>query len=140
MDDLANGSWDDEADAGGESDSVAERPQSGPVRRRGTKGRGMAAQPVHPHQPEPRVPRTIGGISEALRGARRAQFLAEVLVAEQGADLDATLTEWWGRAMLDSDPQRDRIHAAAEAGTLPTMSWDEIARRRRANDGAMPGE
>ncbi|GAA0897859.1 MULTISPECIES: hypothetical protein [Streptomyces violaceusniger group] len=100
----------------------------------------MTAQPVHPHQPEPRVPRTIGGISEALRGARRAQFFAEVLAAEQGAELDATLTEWWGRAMLDSDPQRDRIHATAEAGTLPTTSWDEIARRRRANGGAMPGE
>ncbi|MCO8308841.1 hypothetical protein [Streptomyces sp. RKCA744] len=100
----------------------------------------MTAQPVHPHQPEPRVPRTIGGISEALRGARRAQFFAEVLAAEQGAELDATLTQWWGRAMLDSDPQRDRIHTAAEAGTLPTTSWDEIARRRRANGGAMPGE
>ncbi|WP_233361905.1 hypothetical protein [Streptomyces sp. GMR22] len=85
------------------------------------------------------MPRAIGGISEALRGARRAQFFAEVLAAEQGAELDVTLTEWWGRAMLDSDPQRDRIHAAAVAGTLPATSWDEIA-RRRANGGAISGE
>ncbi|GDY60344.1 hypothetical protein SVIO_109670 [Streptomyces violaceusniger] len=47
-------------------------------------------------------------------------------------------SSWWGRAVLDSDPQRDRIHAAAEAGTLPTTSWDEIARRRRANGERCP--
>jgi hypothetical protein len=87
------------------------------------------------------VPHTIGGISDALRGsARRAQFFAEVLAAEQGADLDRVMTEWWGRAMLDSDPERDRVHAAAEAGTLPTTNFEDIARRRRANGGTMPGE
>ncbi|MET8183777.1 hypothetical protein [Streptomyces sp. NPDC005336] len=84
--------------------------------------------------------RAPSAASEALRGARRAQFFAEVLAAEQGAERDATLTNWWGRAMLDSDPQRDRIHAGAETGTLPTTSWNEIARRRRANGGAMPSE
>lgn len=76
----------------------------------------MTAQPVHPSHPQPRVPHTIGGISEALRGgARRAQFFAEVLAAEQGGELDRVMTDWWGRAMLGSDPDRDRSHAAAEA-------------------------
>lgn len=101
----------------------------------------MTAQPVHPSHPQPRVPHTIGGISEALRGgARRAQFFAEVLAAEQGGELDRVMTDWWGRAMLGSDPDRDRSHAAAEAGTLPTTSFEDIALRRRANGGAMPGE
>jgi hypothetical protein len=45
--------------------------------------------------------------------------------------LDAVLNAWWGRAMLDTDPDRDRIHAAAVAGSLPTMTMDEILRRRQ---------
>jgi hypothetical protein len=91
----------------------------------------MSVQPVYPHEPAGlRVPRTIGGISDALRGSRRAQFFAELLKAEQGGELDALLTAWWGRAMLDSDPDRDRIHAAAEAGTLPTSTVDEVRHRR----------
>ncbi|MEV5741569.1 hypothetical protein AB0L30_16105 [Microbispora rosea] len=92
----------------------------------------MSAQPVHQHSAErPRVPRTIGGISNALRGARRAQFFAELLEAQQGPELDGVLTAWWGRAMLDTDPHRDRVRAAAEGGTLPTTSMDDIARRRQ---------
>ncbi|GGO18007.1 hypothetical protein IEI92_10060 [Microbispora bryophytorum] len=91
-----------------------------------------SAQPVHKHSAErPRVPRTIGAISNALRGARRAQFFAELLEAQQGPELDGVLTAWWGRAMLDTDPHRDRVHAAAEAGTLPTTTMDAIARRRQ---------
>jgi hypothetical protein len=78
-----------------------------------------------------RVPRTIGGISDALRGGRRAQFFAELLQAEQGSELDAVLTSWWGRAMLDNDPDRDRIHAAAEAGSLPTTTLEDVTARRR---------
>ena len=81
-----------------------------------------------------RVPRTIGGISDALHGSRRAQFFAELLHANQGPELDAVLTAWWGRAMLDTDPQRDRIHAEAEAGTLPVTTMDAIKQRR-----AQPG-
>ncbi|MER6946353.1 hypothetical protein ABT294_20195 [Nonomuraea sp. NPDC000554] len=77
------------------------------------------------------MPRTIGGISNALRGSRRAQFFAELLEAQQGPELDGVLTAWWGRAMLDTDPERDRVRAAAEAGTLPTTSMDEILRRRQ---------
>jgi len=83
------------------------------------------------------VPRTIGGISDALRGSRRAQFFAELLQAEQGAELDAVLNSWWGRAVLDSDPDRDRIRAAAEAGTLGTITVEAVAqlRRRRGASG-----
>ncbi|WP_084957591.1 hypothetical protein [Thermoactinospora rubra] len=89
----------------------------------------MSVQPVHTDQA--RVPRTIGGIADALRGARRAQFFAEVLGAQQGPELDGVLNAWWGRAMLDADPERDRVRAAAEKGTLPTTTMDEIARRRQ---------
>lgn len=91
----------------------------------------MTAQPVHSHgKAGPSVPRTIGGISDALSGARRAQFFAELLQAEQGRDLDLVLRTWWGRAVLDSDPDRDRIRAAAEAGTLPTTTLEDVRRRR----------
>jgi hypothetical protein len=82
-----------------------------------------------------RVPRTIGGISDALRDGRRAQFFAELLHAEQGPELDTVLTAWWGRAMLDTDPERDRIHAGAEAGTLPVTTMDAI-KQCRAHHGA----
>jgi hypothetical protein len=92
----------------------------------------MTVQPVQP-QGRPRVPRTIGGISDALRGARRAQFFAELLRAEQGRDLDQVLSIWWGRAVLDSDPDRDRIHAAAEAGTLPVTTLEDVRQRRQQN-------
>ncbi|MFF5111322.1 hypothetical protein [Streptosporangium sp. NPDC000509] len=93
----------------------------------------MSAQPVHGGTPgHARVPRTIGGISSALRGGRRAQFFAELLEAQQGAELDGVLNAWWGRAMLDTDPDRDRIRAAAEAGTLPTTTMEEVLRRRQA--------
>jgi hypothetical protein len=92
----------------------------------------MTVQPVHSHEPGgQRVPRTIGGISDALRGGRRAQFFAELLRAEQGSELDAVLTSWWGRAMLDSDPDREPVHAAAEAGTLPTTTLENVTARRR---------
>ncbi|MEU0570676.1 hypothetical protein ABZ297_35515 [Nonomuraea sp. NPDC005983] len=83
------------------------------------------------------MPRTIGGISSALRGSRRAQFFAELLEAQQGPELDSVLTAWWGRAMLDTDPERDRMRAAAEAETLSTTSMDEILRRRQ--DRGVPG-
>lgn len=82
-----------------------------------------------------RVPRTIGGISDALRGGRRAQFFAELLRAEQGPELDAVVTAWWSRAMLDTDPERDRIQTEAEAGTLPVTTMDAI-KQRRAQRGA----
>lgn len=101
----------------------------------------MSTQPVHRHEPDrPRVERTIGSISDALRGNRRAQFIAELLRAQQGQELDGVLNAWWGRAMLDTDPDRDRIHAAAVAGTLPTTTMDEILRRRQERHSPAPSE
>jgi hypothetical protein len=45
----------------------------------------MSTQPVHRHEPDTfRVRHTIGGISDALRGSRQAQFFAELLRAQQG--------------------------------------------------------
>ena len=76
----------------------------------------MNTQPAHSSEPNtPRVPHTIGGIAEALRGSRRAEFFAELLRAAQGRELDEVLVAWWGRAMLDSDPDRDRATAATKA-------------------------
>lgn len=87
---------------------------------------------LHRHEPaKPRVQHTIGGISDALHGGRRVQFFAELLQAQQGQELDDVLNAWWGRAMLDTDPDRDRSHAAAVTSTLPTTIMDEILRRRR---------
>jgi hypothetical protein len=85
------------------------------------------------------VPRTINGIADALSGARRMEFYREVGEAEAGSELDHVLATWWGQAMLDTDPERARVIAAAESGTLPTLSIDEVFRRRAANGGAMPG-
>ena len=91
----------------------------------------MSTQPAYRHEPDrPRVEHTIGSVSEGLRGSRRAQFFAELLRAQQGQELDAVLTAWWGRAMLDTDPDRDRIHGAAVADTLPTTTMDEIVALR----------
>ncbi|MGH3765699.1 MAG: hypothetical protein ACRDTX_11215 [Pseudonocardiaceae bacterium] len=92
----------------------------------------MSTQPVHPHEPGAhRVQRTIGGISDALRGSRRAQFFAELLRAQQGPELDGVLNAWWGRAMLDTDPDRNSIHTAAMDGTLRTTTIDDVELRRQ---------
>jgi hypothetical protein len=100
----------------------------------------VTAQPVHPHEVGlPRVPRTINGIADALTSARRMEFYREVGQAEAGPDLQHVLATWWGEAMLDSDPDRDRIISAIQAGAVETVTMDEVTRRRRAGGGAMPG-
>jgi hypothetical protein len=92
----------------------------------------MSTPPGYQYESDrPDVEHTIGSISDALRGSRRAQFFAELLQAQQGQELDAVLNAWWGRAMLDTDPKRSRIHAAAVVGTLPTTTMEEILRRRQ---------
>ncbi|MGI5492560.1 hypothetical protein [Microtetraspora malaysiensis] len=48
----------------------------------------------------PRFPGTIGGISDALHGSRRAQFFAELLQAQQGPELDAVMSAWRGRHVI----------------------------------------
>jgi hypothetical protein len=102
----------------------------------------MTTQPAHPHAPEtaPRVPRTIDGIADALTGARRMEFYRAVGQAEVGPDLQHVIATWWGQAMLDTDPDRDRIIAAVQGGTMATVTMAEVIRRRHAGDGAMPGE
>ncbi len=91
----------------------------------------MTAQPVQPHEPGgPRVPRTIQGIADALAPDRRMEFYRLVLVAEAGVELQSVIATWWGQAMLDTDPDREGVISAAEAGTLPTVSMDEVFRRR----------
>ncbi|MER5641891.1 hypothetical protein ABT095_33765 [Kitasatospora sp. NPDC002227] len=99
----------------------------------------MSVQPVH-HQPEDRVPRTPDGIAAALRGDRRMAFYRELGQAEIGQEVEQVLITWWCEAMLDTDPEQDRIIAAARAGTLPTSSMEEVFRRRRERGGEMPGE
>lgn len=98
----------------------------------------MSAQPVQPHEPEPRVPKTINGIAGALSAARRMDFYREIGEAQAGRELDELLIQWWGRAMLATDPDRDRIVAEAEAGTLPAVSLEEAMRQRIRNGGAVP--
>jgi hypothetical protein len=102
----------------------------------------MTTQPAHPHAPEtaPRVPRTIDGIADALTGARRMEFYRAVGQAEVGPALQHVIATWWGQAMLDTDPDRDRIIAAVQGGTMATVTMAEVIRRRHADDGAMPGE
>jgi hypothetical protein len=100
----------------------------------------MTTQPAHPHTPMPRVPRTIDGIADALTGARRMEFYRAVGQAEVGPDLQHVIATWWGQAMLDTDPDRDRIIAAVQRGTMATVTMAEVIRRRRTGDGATPGE
>ncbi|WBP92210.1 hypothetical protein [Kitasatospora cathayae] len=100
----------------------------------------MSVQPVH-HQsdPEPRVPRTADGIAAVLTGARRMEFYRELGQAEIG-EVEGVLLRWWCEAMLDTDPEQDRIIQAARSGTLPTGTMDDVFRRRRERGGEMPGE
>jgi hypothetical protein len=101
----------------------------------------MSAQPVrYGSESNPRVPRTIQGTADALRGDRRMEFYRLVLAAEAGSELQNVIATWWGHAMLDTDPDREPIIVAAEAGTLPVVSMEEVFRRRVANGGEMPGE
>ena len=86
------------------------------------------------------MPRTIDGIANALSGASRMEFYRAVGQAEAGPKLQHVVATWWGQAMLDTDPDRDRITAAVQAGTLPTVSLAEMIERRRAQGGAVPGE
>ncbi|MGH3722335.1 MAG: hypothetical protein ACRDRI_26545 [Pseudonocardiaceae bacterium] len=93
-----------------------------------------------PPDPGPRVSRTIDGIADALTGARRMEFYRAVGQAEAGPDLQHVIATWWGQAMADTDPDRDRVIAAVQTGTVATVAIAEVIRRRRAGGGAMPVE
>jgi hypothetical protein len=91
----------------------------------------MTAQPIHPHEPE-RVPRNAEGIAAALDGGRRMEFYRELLAAAP-EEAEGVLRRWWCEAMLDTDPEGDRLVAAAIDGTLSITSVaDLVARRREA--------
>lgn len=91
------------------------------------------AQPTPSHgtgDTEERVPRTADGIAAALAPARRMEFYRE-LGTSPVERVEAVLRRWWCEAMLDTDPQGERITAAAMQGTLPLSTMDDVAARRR---------
>ncbi|MEU1780935.1 MULTISPECIES: hypothetical protein [Streptomyces] len=45
---------------------------------------------------------------------------------------ESVLRRWWCEAMLDTDPDADRIREAAMAGTLPTTTVDDALALRKA--------
>lgn len=90
----------------------------------------MTAQPIHQHESE-RVPRNAEGIAAALSGAQRMEFYRELLAAAP-EQAKGVLLRWWGEAMLDTDPEADARADAVLAGTVPTVSLDDLLARRRA--------
>ncbi|MFK0202108.1 hypothetical protein [Streptomyces lavendulae] len=90
----------------------------------------MTAQPIHQHEPE-RVPRNAEGIAAALAGVQRMEFYRELLAATP-EQAKGVLLRWWGEAMLDTDPEADARADAVLAGTVVTVSVDELVARRRA--------
>jgi hypothetical protein len=65
------------------------------------------------------------------------EFYRAVGQAEVGADLQHVIATWWGQAMLDTDPDRDRTIAAVQAGTMATVTMAEVIRRRQTGGGAL---
>ncbi|MFF3864113.1 hypothetical protein [Streptomyces sp. NPDC002209] len=90
----------------------------------------MTAQPIYRHEGE-RVPRNAEGIAAALSGGQRMEFYRELLAAAP-EQAKGVLLRWWGQAMLDTDPDADARADAVLAGTLPTVSVDDLLARRRA--------
>jgi hypothetical protein len=85
-----------------------------------------------------RVPRTIDGIAEALRGADRMEFYREVGQAGVGEELQHIVATWWARAVLVTDPDGPALQRAVAARALPTLSMGEVVERRRAAGGELP--
>lgn len=89
----------------------------------------MTAQPIGRHEPE-RVPRNADGIAAALSGVQRIEFYRELLAAAP-EEAKGVLLRWWGQAMLDTDPAADARADAVLAGTMPTVSLEDLLARRR---------
>jgi hypothetical protein len=93
----------------------------------------MGASPNRRHEPaddgDERVPRTAEGIAAALTPARRTEFHRELGTAPPDKR-EAVLRRWWCEAMLDTDPEGDRITAAALDGTLPLVRVASVVARR----------
>ncbi|WP_326685753.1 MULTISPECIES: hypothetical protein [unclassified Streptomyces] len=77
----------------------------------------MSAQPEHPAGPGPvpAIPHTINAIGDALSGAERARFYAEVLAAEASM-VPGVMRRWWKTAMLNRAPAASASRANASAG------------------------
>ncbi|MGW2545245.1 hypothetical protein ACWC5I_31305 [Kitasatospora sp. NPDC001574] len=99
----------------------------------------MSVQPVHHPQPQPRVQRTPDGIAAALQGGRRMEFYRELGQAPID-QAEQVLNRWWCEAEMDTDPDQDRIIAAARAGTMPTATMADVLRLHRERGGELPGE
>ncbi|MGW7102339.1 hypothetical protein [Streptomyces sp. NPDC054838] len=90
----------------------------------------MTAQAIHQHESE-RVPRNARGIAAALTAEAAKEFHSELLAATP-EQAKGVLLRWWGQAMLDTDPDADARADAVLAGTVPTVSLDDLLARRRA--------
>ncbi|MFD8969457.1 hypothetical protein ACFV0C_31510 [Streptomyces sp. NPDC059568] len=75
----------------------------------------------------PQIPHTINAIGDALSGADRARFYAEVLAAEEST-VPAVMRRWWKTAILDRAPGAERSRANVAVGRN-LMSVDELAAR-----------
>ena len=91
----------------------------------------MTAQPEDP-APDPRVrpiPHTIDAVANALSGAKRMAFYAEIGQAEEGEAINAVLRKWWMEALFDSRPGREQRLADADAGRnlvpLPGLAGEQ---------------
>lgn len=92
----------------------------------------MSARPHHCSSELPGIRRTPDGIAAALTPARRRQFRAELGRISSGAAFERLLDIWVCRARLDQRPDRAARVGAGRAGTLRTVTWDEIQRGRDA--------
>ncbi|MFJ5548699.1 hypothetical protein [Streptomyces sp. NPDC093225] len=90
----------------------------------------MTAQPIHQERPD-RVPRNADGIGAALDSGKRLEFFRQLLAAAP-EQAEQVLRRWWLEAMMDTDPDADARADAALAGTMPTVSLDDLMARRRA--------
>jgi hypothetical protein len=91
----------------------------------------LMAQPIQPQaddRTDERVPRTADGIGAALSLVRRMEFYRE-LGTSRVERVEAVLRRWWCEAMFDTDPQGERITAAALDGTLPLSTCGQAATR-----------
>lgn len=80
------------------------------------------------------MPRNANGIAEALEGPRRTEFYRQLLAAAP-EEAEGVLRHWWCEAMLDTDPEGDRLVAAAIDGTLSITAVADVVRRRREAGG-----
>lgn len=101
----------------------------------------MSAQPVEPLLPGQvhRVPRTIKGISDWLPEEKRAEFLREVMAAQEEDEYKNVMDGWWGEAHFAQIPDREarRAKAIEEMKAGKKVSLDELrARLQLRRDGA----